>query len=274
MPDLPHSVATLNMLYHKGATPSQVKKLARLWQIAHVPVLGDLAMPPKNSEGVPDPPIFYQQRSQAPADVCALDPGGITFLMGSVLQQGKIVASNNVAWNAGNIKLQRRADLLRAAAARTPNPTARARLRAQMLATNAAYRNRVTNLHHECARYLTSVASHILLPEFKSSRMVARGDRKMNAQATRNLQGLGHYRFQTFLRSYVRFLPGVQVALVNEAYTSKTCLPCGRLTKVGGGRKFQCAYGCPGSVHRDVQATTNIFVRTVQEAATNPTDAS
>lgn len=51
---------------------------------------------------------------------------------------------------------------------------------------------------------------------------------------------------------------GMNVALVNEAYTSQTCPQCGRLRKVNG-RVYRCGYKLCGAVfHRDQVGAMNI----------------
>ena len=62
----------------------------------------------------------------------------------------------------------------------------------------------------------------VLLPEFKTQRMVLRNNRRLSSKTARAMVTWSHYRFRQRLLSKTREYPWCRVVLVNESYTSKT----------------------------------------------------
>ena len=86
------------------------------------------------------------------------------------------------------------------------------------------------------ARYLVDNFDVILLPDFKTSGMVTRSQRRIRSKTVRNLLSFAHHRFRNFLR-HKGFGERQDSALVNEAYTSKTVSWTGEINHTLGGRK-------------------------------------
>ena len=61
--------------------------------------------------------------------------------------------------------------------------------------------NLINELHHKTARYLVDNFDVILLPDFKTSGMVTRGQRRVRSKTVRNLLTFAHHRFRNFLRA-------------------------------------------------------------------------
>ena len=174
--------------------------------------------------------------------------------------------------------LQFRIDAAQASMNRATTPSAQARARAVFHKATRDYRSFVEQLHHFVARGLTASGSVILLPFLETARLLSRYGEKqrvLNAQAARNLQGIAHGRFRTFLRSYVRFCADVTVVCADEAFSSRTCFRCGRQSVVGGSKTFACAYpDCGHVADRDSNAAANIVAIALIHTRTNSLKAA
>ena len=58
--------------------------------------------------------------------------------------------------------------------------------------------NLINELHHKTARYLVDNFDVILLPDFKTSGMVTRSQRRIRSKTVRNLLSFAHQRFRNF----------------------------------------------------------------------------
>ena len=96
--------------------------------------------------------------------------------------------------------------------------------------------NLINELHHKTARYLVDNFDVILLPDFKTSGMVTRGQRRIRSKTGRNLLSFAHHRFGNFLK-HKASENSRTVLIVNEAYTSKTVSWTGEINHKLGGRK-------------------------------------
>ena len=78
-----------------------------------------------------------------------------------------------------------------------------------------------------------------------------------------------HYRFRCRLIAKAAEYNVCQVIDANEAYTSKTCGACGKLSAVVGSKVFKCRDGeCGYVADRDVNAAQNILLRFLTERTT------
>ena len=173
-------------------------------------------------------------RSQAPdqARVVALDPGVRNFITWfSEDGCGKLGQED-----FGRIqRLCQHQDNLLSRAARTPSKRRRNMRRAAGRMT-VRIQNLINELHHKTARHLVDNFDVILLPDFKTSGMVTRGQRRIRSKTVRNLLSFAHHRFRNFLR-HKASENGRTVLIVNEAYTSKTVSWTGEINHKLGGRK-------------------------------------
>jgi len=114
------------------------------------------------------------------------------------------------------------------------------------------------NFHYQVARYLVGTARVILLPTFPTSKLVRH--KSTGRKTHRALSRMAHYRFQQRLLFSAQ-QRGVQVHLVSEAFTSKTCSRCGFLhRKLGSADTFACP-ACSHTIDRDLNASRNILIR-------------
>ena len=121
-------------------------------------------------------------------------------------------------------------------------------------------RNKVDEVHQQFCKFLVTNFDLILFPTFETSQMVSRYERKIATKTARQMLNWGHYRFKQRLLFKVQQC-GSKVAIVNEAYTSKTCSCCGFLKhNIGGAKRFNCDR-CGADMDRDINATKGIFLK-------------
>ena len=119
--------------------------------------------------------------------------------------------------------------------------------------------NLVNELHHKTARYLVDNFDVILLPAFRSSEVVIRGQRKIRSKTVRNLLNYAHHRFRNFLL-HKAAETGSTVLIVNEAYTSKTVSWTGEINhKLGGRKTVRSSDG--RTMDRDINGARGTFLR-------------
>lgn len=122
-------------------------------------------------------------------------------------------------------------------------------------------KNKIKDCHARLAFFLCKNYRAILIPEFNVQRMIRRGDRKFNRKTARSMCTWSHFNFRQTLLQKAQLFPWVKVAIVNEAYTSKTCGHCGHINqKLGGKKTFICS-SCTHSSDRDIHAARNILLR-------------
>lgn len=121
-------------------------------------------------------------------------------------------------------------------------------------------RNLIDEVHKQLAKYLVSTFDLVMLPLFNTSQMIRKRDRKIQAKSARAMATWAHYRFRERLIFKARQY-GKKIALVDEAYTSKTCSSCGTLNHtLGAAKTFLCS-ACSLCVDRDVNGAKNIFLK-------------
>ena len=126
--------------------------------------------------------------------------------------------------------------------------------------------NCIMDLHAKAAKYLCETYELIFLPAFTTQRMVRRADRKIRSKTARMMLTFAHYKFRQRLLDKARNYENVQVVIVNEAYTSKTCTSCGTIkANLGGNKTFKCS-SCPWKGDQVINGARNIYLRSVVEA--------
>lgn len=126
-------------------------------------------------------------------------------------------------------------------------------------------RNLVDELHKKMARWLCLHHRVVLLPEFETSKMLRRGQRRIGSKTARAMATWSHYRFKTRLLNKSREHPDCRVYIVSEAYTSKTCGHCGHIhSELGGSKMFKCP-SCKWEIDRDINGARNILIRFLTE---------
>lgn len=116
---------------------------------------------------------------------------------------------------------------------------------------------RRNSLHWESIDYLCSNYDKVYLPEFESQEIRQNRLGRLN---NRHLDFLGHYRFKERLTAKCEEV-GVELKLVNECYTSKTCGGCGHVNSDLGGSKVLKCGSCGLEIARDVNGARNILIK-------------
>ena len=121
--------------------------------------------------------------------------------------------------------------------------------------------NLVDQLHKNLCKWLVENYSTILLPKFETSKMVKKPGRNINSKTARSMMTWSHYRFQQRLINKAREYSHVNVLIVDEPYTSKTCGNCGAIHhKLGGNKTFTCPT-CHITMDRDANGARNILLK-------------
>lgn len=115
-------------------------------------------------------------------------------------------------------------------------------------------KNLVKEIHNQVAIMLVKSYDEILLPEFKSSKMV----KKLHSKTCRSLLTWSHFAFKQHLLSKAKEYSS-KVTIVNEAYTSKTCTNCMTINNIGGKEQWKCKH-CGFEHDRDISASRNIYI--------------
>jgi len=112
----------------------------------------------------------------------------------------------------------------------------------------------VADIHNKVAHFLATNFDTILIPYFKTSKMVGR----LRSKTARSMLTWAHHRFKTVLKSVAERYSALVVE-VSEAWTSKTCSYCGEVQNIGSKKVMRCA--CGATVDRDSNGARGIFLR-------------
>lgn len=157
-------------------------------------------------------------------------------------------------------------------------------------------RNIVKELHNQTALKLCKEYERIILPEFKTQKMVSnkeeriskikenilkirneditenekiekinsyRKRRKLNRKVKFVLNNLSHYRFKQHILNKAQEY-GCKIIIVTEEYTSMTCGNCGMMSKKYTNRIKECE-SCKHKIDRDINGARNIFLKNHKE---------
>lgn len=108
---------------------------------------------------------------------------------------------------------------------------------------------KIRDCHCKLAKFLCENYRAILIPKFDVSKMIRRRNRKRYVRRhVEPLQVQADFEGQE-----AEFYPWTTVAIVNEAYTSKTCDECGHIRPTFSGKVFKCPK-CENVADRDIPA--------------------
>lgn len=140
----------------------------------------------------------------------------------------------------------------------------RKRLRRRKLAVYRKLGDLKRELHNKMINYLTTNYTSIVLGKINTKELVNREKSILRAKEKILLYSLGHYEFRCKLANACKS-KGLNLYVVNEAWTSKTCTKCGLINKkLGGSETFNCSQ-CDNNVDRDVNGARNILIRNLHE---------
>lgn len=127
-------------------------------------------------------------------------------------------------------------------------------------------KNLVKDLHYQSAHYLCNNFDTIIIPECNFSSAVKKRKRKIRSKTVRNLLSFSFAKFRDRLKSVAEVL-GVQVVVVNEAYTSKTHAITGEIKNNLGGSKWITSQNL--RIDRDINGSLGIFLKGLLAQPTN-----
>ena len=195
--------------------------------------------------------------------VASIDPGVRTFA--TVYDTTGAVTE----WGKGDIsriyRLSLQIDKLVGIIDKEPNNHKKWNKRRALNRLRLRVKNLVTDMHHKFAKWLCETYKVILLPKFDTQSMVRKSKhgifRKINSVTARQMMTWSHYLFRTRLLDKIKKYKDLKCEIVDEAYTSKTCVNCGHIhEKLGGNRVFTCPM-CKIRYGRDHGAAKGILLR-------------
>jgi putative transposase len=195
--------------------------------------------------------------------VASIDPGVRTFA--TVYDTTGVVTE----WGKGDIsriyRLSLQIDKLVGIIDKEPEHHKRWNKRKALNRLQLRIKNLVTDMHHKFAKWLCENYKVILLPKFDTQSMVRKSTngifRKIKSITARQMMTWSHYLFRTRLLDKIKKYKDVKCEIVDEAYTSKTCVNCGHIhEKLGGNRVFSCPQ-CKIRYGRDHGAAKGILLR-------------
>lgn len=201
-----------------------------------------------------DKPVKLKKRQSS---VCAIDPGVRTFLTGYDPEGSGF----EICSGTGHLdQKQTRIFALQKRLAETSDRIKKQRIANIIHNIYRKIKNCVNDMHHYVAKQLAQSYTSILLPQFESSKMARKDNRRINATTTRRMLTLSPYSFRMILGQKMEETGG-KLIVCTEEYTTKTCGCCGRLNHgIGSSKQFVCPFDdCGVKLDRDLNAARNIY---------------
>lgn len=204
-------------------------------------------------------PVFTPKKTSdatKDAKIIALDPGVRTFMTGFDSD------NNTIEWGISDIsrvqKLHHYGDKLQSEITKSKGRS-KYRKRKALKRINRKITNLIEDCHKKLSSALCTNYNTIMLPEFQSSKISLKSNTKLVKKVRRCVLSWCHFKFRQKLINKAEML-GVNVIIVPENYTTRTCSSCGLLNNVGSSKAFKCE-SCKLSLDRDINAAKNIFIR-------------
>jgi putative transposase len=133
-------------------------------------------------------------------------------------------------------------------------------------------RNKVKEIHLKTVKFLCDNYDTVIIPEFKTSRMVkkmnddGKWNRNVNKETARKMLRWGHFKFRELLKAKGE-ATGTRIIVGTEEWTSKTCGNCFCINHDLNlhDREFICKE-CGCHFHRDINAARNIMMLNWEKA--------
>ncbi|AYV78371.1 MAG: transposase [Edafosvirus sp.] len=125
-------------------------------------------------------------------------------------------------------------------------------------------KDRVVEMHWKVINYLTENYDIIIIGKLEMSKILR--SKKIDKMTKRIGSALNHYKFLERL-IYKAKTKGVEVEVVNESFTTKTCSNCGHYKEeLEGEEVYNCdEYGCLKKIDRDVNGSRNIMIKRIKK---------
>jgi putative transposase len=188
-------------------------------------------------------PVFNETQKSKGAGVIAIDLGVLTF--NTWFDPGGLIAEWEVGEKARLGRLCHAYNSLQGRwSQKQVKHCKRYRMKKAGLRIQLKIRNLVDELHKMFKR-LCSNYRLILLTSFGTKQMVRRLSRNISGETVRAMLTWAHYRFRKRLLFKSQEYPWCKVIICSEAYTSITCVHCGKLNReLGKNKIFECPSCC------------------------------
>jgi IS605 OrfB family transposase len=193
-------------------------------------------------------PINLDKINGEKEDYISIDPGLRTFL--TCLSNDKY---SEIGTNVKNEleKLHRRIDSYN-------NHKNRIKKRYQRL-LRERIKNKVTDMHWKIINHLVKY-NNVLIGNWSTKGIVNKKTSVLRKMDKRVSMSISYYQFLQRLK-YKCHLHNVNLILVDECYTSKTCSNCGYLNnKLGGNKTYDCP-SCEMKLDRDLNSCRNMMMK-------------
>ena len=209
-------------------------------------------------------PIKKEKKKNAGLDarpVIALDPGVRKFLTGFCSDDTAVILGEGFGKRL--VTLLKTIDAVDAQIAKANSQTKR-RLRKKKMRLFGKFKDLRDEFHWKTINYLTDQYSCIIVPHLETQRISQLQSRAKTAN--REMFAVSHYKFLQKLTHKCRE-KNVALLLVDEAFTTKTCTCCGKLTDIGASTTYRCST-CHFIADRDIQAARNILLKSTRVVST------
>ena len=190
--------------------------------------------------------------------IIALDPGVRTFLTGYDQNEGFKFGEDYYKVLAEKLhRIERiKSDLVRI----KPKSSTKSGMRHKIQSLRAKLIDCVKNFHYQIASWLTKHYSCILLPTYRTDKLV-RQESNLVKPVRKAMLLLSFYKFSQRLEWLASLKRNCKVLRCSEAYTTITCGNCGKQNIMGAKKVYNCS--CGYVADRDLNAARNILIRSL-----------
>ena len=214
--------------------------------------------------------------TQPEPSICAVDPGGRTFMTAYVASVNPVrhgsVQEFGTAQDAKHLLgLEKRANECshKSKQRHCTNQAKRRSLRKRTRRLRQRVRDKVDELHRKTAIWMLSKHTAVVLPPLKVQHIISK-EGPLRPSTKKTLLRWGHYRFQMWMKHKARSFPGCTlIDWVDERHTTQACGACGHLHKtVGGVKIYRCEKpDCSYRLGRDIHGARNILTKFMADYA-------
>jgi putative transposase len=198
--------------------------------------------------------------------ICSLDPGIRTFQT-VYNPNGRIykIGESDVS------KIMRHCyhlDKLQSKYSKEKNVSKKRHYKHALCKARLRIRNSIDELHCKTIKFLINNFKTIIIPNTNLKNMTMKKKRVLSNKNARSLLTLSHYRFRERLLMKSKIMKNLEVIVIGEEFTSKTCGWCGCLNKIGSKKEWKCQ-NCKIHLDRDINGARNIFIKCMTEYPLN-----
>jgi transposase len=204
-------------------------------------------------------PVKAEFKSEIKKTIYSLDPGVRTFQTIYTPDHPSIKIGEKAAEKILQLATMLDSTISKKYQSRDPKMRSKFKKRAKRLRRRIQFLQ--DEMHKKTAKFLCDNARAVLIPKLVKPDLIRKTGRKLRTKTVRQMSLLGHCKFLDTLKNKA-LIGGVDILIVNESYTSKTC-KCGEIVEVGSKEVFKCH--CEYEADRDVNGSRNIFIRAIRK---------